>query len=84
MTRDQQLAYVRRIRQGDDKIANNWTEAEMMREIVYHDRGYRLMRAFGLEETETGERLSFVDFEEEKRSKLIFLECLEIACFGEV
>ncbi|MBO7305067.1 MAG: hypothetical protein J6V09_07600, partial [Clostridia bacterium] len=64
LSRDEQPAYVRKVREeslkdkdaSNDRLTANWTEAEMMREIVYHDRGYRLLKFFGLEDTKLGKK----------------------------
>ena len=74
LTRDEQLAYVRKYRDNilndedtdNDQFIDNWSEADMMREIVYHDRAYRLLDLIGLENTSVGERLRYVSFEQDQ------------------
>ena len=41
----------------------------MMREIVYHDRGYRFLDFFGWENTSVGEQFKYVDFEPDQNFK---------------
>ena len=80
LTREEQLAYVRKYREeilsDDDKsndvIVSNWTEAEMMREIVYHDLGYRLFEWLGLEQTEEGQQFKYVDYEPEQNFRTYY------------
>ena len=80
LTREEQLAYVRKYREeilsDDDKsndvIVSNWTEAEMMREIVYHDRGYRLFEWLGLEQTDEGQQFKYVDYEPEQNFRTYY------------
>ena len=77
LTRDEQLAYVRKYRDNilndedpnNDEFINNWSEADMMREIVYHDRGYRFLDFFGWENTSVGKRLKYVNFEPDQNFK---------------
>ena len=74
LTLDEQLAYVRKYRinvlQDDnldnDQIVDNWSEADMMREIVYHDRAYRLLEFVNMEKTSFATRLKYVNFETEQ------------------
>ena len=43
-----------------------WTEAEMLREMLYHDRLYRMFEFFGFEELGWAQQAKIVDFEEEQ------------------
>ena len=47
-------------------------EAEMMREIVYHDRGYRLLKWLGLEQTEDGQQFKYVGYEPEQNFRTYY------------
>ena len=47
LSRNEKLQYIKLIRDHDSTILNNWTEAEMLREFEYHDRGYYLGNFLG-------------------------------------
>ena len=66
LTNEQQLAYIRDVRSKDKIVADNWSEAEMMREIAYHDRGYRFLKSIGLGNCELAEKLRWVGFEKKQ------------------
>ena len=73
MTDEEQVAYIRKQREiwgapsskEADKL-NNWSEADMLRELKYHDRAYRFLNAIGLGNSEWGERAKLVNFETEQ------------------
>ena len=44
----------------------------MMREIVYHDRGYRLLKWLGLEQTEDGQQFKYVGYEPEQNFRTYY------------
>ena len=73
MTRDEQLSYVRKTREvwqngneASQKLVDEWSEADMIREIVYHNRAYRLLKRIGPEDTGLGNRVKMVNFENEQ------------------
>ena len=70
MTEEERIAYIRRTREiweeKKDQRFDEWTEAEMLREITYHDKAYRIVDFLGLEDTDLGERLRYVNFEEKQ------------------
>ena len=71
---DESIAYIRYIREQvltdidskNDNLYQDWTEAEMLREMLYHDRIYRMFEFFGLKEIGWAQRAKVVDFEEEQ------------------
>ena len=69
LTREEQIAFVRRQREvwaEDEELSyllDEWSEADMLREIAYHDRAYRALDAWGLGKTDLAERAKKVDFE---------------------
>ena len=44
---EQQIAYIRYIRGNDAEYYVNWTEAQMLREMQYHIRGYEISEKTG-------------------------------------
>ena len=70
MTEEERIAYIRRTQEdwktNNDQRLNEWTEAEMLREITYHDNVYRLFDILDMETTDLGKRAKYVDFEEKK------------------
>ena len=68
MTEEERIAYIKKKREewNNKPILNEWTEAEMLREITYHDKAYRIVDFLGLEKTTLGERLRYVNFEEKQ------------------
>ena len=70
MTEEERIAYIRRTREiweeKKDQRFDEWTEAEMLREITYHDKAYRIVDFLGLEDTGLGDSLISVDFEEKQ------------------
>ena len=69
MTIDEKMAYIRRIRLNNDTIKDNWSEAAMLREMEYHETGYRIAVFFGSDpkkEKSLADRLEHVDFEKEQ------------------
>ena len=70
MTDDEQIAYIRKIRENNSDIANNWTEAEMLRELRYHESAYYIsVNLFGSDPKEEGSlayRLKHVNYEIEQ------------------
>ena len=60
------IAYIRQARQDDPEISQNWTEAEMLREMMYHEAAYHIAVFFGInpeEEDSLADRLRHTDFE---------------------
>ena len=75
MTKDEQIAYIRRKRQDDSEIAKNWTEAQMLRELRYHEKLLPVVEFFGSDRSEDGSlayRLNHVDFEPEQTFETYF------------
>ena len=75
MTIDEKLAYIRRIRCDNETIRANWSEADMLREMEYHEAGYRIAVFFGSDPDKKGSlayRLKHVDFEEEQTLETYF------------
>ena len=75
MSRDEQIAYIRRIRQDNPVIAENWSEAQMIRELRYHEALLPIATLFGSDPSEEGSlafRLNHVGFEEEQTFKTYF------------
>ena len=69
MTNEEKVSYIRKVREQNVMVANNWTEAEMLREMWYHDRGYEISIAFGIKPSTEGSlayRFNHVDFETEQ------------------
>ena len=67
LTKEEQLAYVRNLKNNDnDGDYTDWTEAEMLREVSYHAKGYQVLKFFGLGETRFAKRLTHVDFEKKQ------------------
>ena len=69
MTIDEKMAYIRRIRLNNDTIKDNWSEAAMLREMEYHETGYRIAVFIGSDPDTEGTwayRLKHVNFEEEQ------------------
>ena len=74
LSREEQIAYIRKYRERilsdnnveNDQVVKNWSEADMLREIVYHDRAYRFLKWIGLEDIQWGKQSKVVDFEEEQ------------------
>ena len=75
MTTDEKMAFIRRIRNNNDTIKSNWSEADMLREIEYHETGYRIAVFFGSDpnkEDSLADRLEHVNFEKEQTFKTYF------------
>ena len=69
MTIDEKMAYIRRYRLKNLETAKNWSEAAMLREMEYHETGYRIAVFFGSDPDVNGTlaySLKHVDFEEEQ------------------
>ncbi|MCK9471543.1 MAG: RHS repeat-associated core domain-containing protein, partial [Bacilli bacterium] len=66
MSRDEKLSYIRYLKEKEPYNYRNWTEAQMMREFEYHDRGYALTSIFGNPFGFTN-RFEKVDFEEDQK-----------------
>jgi RHS repeat-associated protein len=69
MSNEEKVSYIRRIRQEDENLASNWSEADMLREMWYHDRGYELTTFFGSDPSVEGSlsyRFNHVHFESEQ------------------
>ncbi len=73
MTNEQQIAYVRKLKEIDSKKKipelTQWSEAQMLRELRYHEVGLSVVIAFGGDPTIQGTRayqLNHVDFEKNK------------------
>ncbi len=66
MSRDEKLLYIRYLKEKEPYNYRNWTEAQMMREFEYHDRGYALTSIFGNPFGFTN-RFEKVDFEEDQK-----------------
>ena len=80
MTIDEKLAYIRRIRCDNKTIRANWSEADMLREMEYHEAGYRIAVFFGSDPDKKNSlayRLKHVDFEEEQILKTYFYRFIE-------
>ena len=62
------VAYIEMYRNADDKIAAGWTEAQMLRELQYHNRAYDLLTSLPQIGPIPGlvEQASIVDFEEKQ------------------
>lgn len=71
LSREQKLSYIRRIRATNETLAENWTEGQMLREMEYHERGYRLFKVFG-ESFSLVDRFKKTDFEEQQTFKSYF------------
>ena len=69
LSTEEKIAYIRRFRIEKPKIAANWTEAQMLREFNYHDRGYELAILLGSDPTVENTyafRFNHVDFEKKQ------------------
>ena len=75
MSLEEKMSYIKKIRLIDTKIAENWSEAEMLREITYHDSMFELMIFLGKNPNEKGTlayQANHVDFEKEQTFKTYF------------
>lgn len=68
LSREEELSYIRKIRSNDEEIAKNWTEAQMLREMEYHKRGYNLFVNFG-DSLGVVNRFQMTDFEQKQTFK---------------
>ena len=73
MSREEQIAYIRKVRlnaiKAEKNWVNNWTEGEMLRELIYHEKGYRIAVFLGFDPNEKdslANRLKYVNYEEEQ------------------
>ena len=77
LTKDEQLAYVRKVREVwmtdddpyNDYMLDEWSEADMVREIAYHDSMYHIFSEMGLEQIHMAKQARFVDFESQQNFK---------------
>ena len=72
MTDSEQIAYIRRVRENNSKIYSNWTEAQMLRELRYHEKGYDILTSINIsfnKKDEVTYQLNHVDFEEKQNFK---------------
>ena len=77
LTKDEQLAYVRKVREVwmtdddpyNDYMLDEWSEADMVREIAYHDSMYQIFSEMGLEQITLAKQARFVDFESQQNFK---------------
>ena len=65
------IAYIRKVREKNQLIAENWTEAEMLRELQYHQKGYYISE-FLVDPFRYSDNLVKVDFEEDKKFMTYF------------
>ena len=75
MTTDEKMGFIRKIRNDDSTIKSNWSEADMLREIEYHETGYRIVVFFGSDPDKEGslaDRLEHVNFEEKQNFTTYF------------
>jgi len=67
MTEDEQKSYISKYREKNiNDVTSNWTEAQMLREMKYHDSAYELVTFLGSDPMEKGTwayRLKHVSFE---------------------
>lgn len=68
---EEQIAFIRYVRNVNPKIAENWSEADMLRELQYHERGYYLCEKIGDPFKYCGNLIK-VDYEEEQNFKTYF------------
>ena len=69
MTMDEKVAYIRRLRESDSTLAQNWTEGEMIRELSYHESASEFLSLFGCDTSVKDSipyRLNHVDYESEQ------------------
>ena len=67
LSKEEQLAYVRRKRQDWNAEKNNeWSEADMMREIAYHVNFYHLLECLGWQNCNLASRPRYVDYEDQQ------------------
>ena len=69
LSREEKLSYIRAFRLDEDnkRKCENWSEAQMLREYEYHDKGFKLAVLFGSDpdiEDSVADRFQHVDFEE--------------------
>ena len=67
LSREDKLAYIRAYMNDPETDSSKWSEAEMLREFEYHDRGYELVILLGSDPNEKGSfanRFKYVNFEE--------------------
>ena len=77
LSTEEQIAYERRVRENwlnddinsNDYMVNEWSEADMVREIKYHDRAYQILVFIGLENTTLATRAKSVDFEPKQNAQ---------------
>lgn len=75
LTREEKLAYIRAYRNDSSKDSSDWSEAEMLREYTYHDRGYKTVTFFGSnpeEKNSLADRFEYVNFEEKQTFRTYF------------
>lgn len=77
LTKDEQLAYVRKVREVwmtdddpyNDYMLDEWSEADMVREIAYHDSMYQIFSEMGLDQITLAKQARFVHFESQQNYK---------------
>lgn len=68
---EEQIAFIIYVRNVNPKIAENWSEADMLRELQYHERRYYLCEKIG-DPFKYCDNLIKVDYEEEQNFKTYF------------
>ena len=69
MSENEKVAYIRKVRMDgpdgeENPISDHWTEAEMLRELNYHEKGYAIAVWLGIpDDRYPTENFKFVDFE---------------------
>ncbi len=73
LSEDKKIAYIRAYRENhNDTFSKNWTESEMLREMEYHEKFYKIVVFLGSDPDKEGslaDRLEHVDFEENQTLK---------------
>lgn len=70
LTKQEKLQYIKYFREQNSIISRNWSEAEMLREFDYHDRGFYLGNFLGpLDVFDLEGRGEEVGFESEQNLK---------------
>lgn len=72
MTDSEQIAYIRKVRETDSDIRSNWTEAQMLRELRYHEKGYDIITSINFsfyKKDEFTNQLNHVNFEPKQTFK---------------
>ncbi len=75
MTMGKRISYIRRVRADNENLFRNWSEADMLREMVYHDEALDIFTFFGSDPNNTkskAHQAKWVDFESKQNFKTYF------------